>query len=210
MGISSGCSSLNRLHSGKQFALVGYLPDPLARFLDDLRLDLAPDCTPRAHVTILPPRPSRGTPQQAMKELRERASEFGPFTLRLGEIAKFPVSDVVYVEIAGGRERLSEMYRAMNAGALSFKEAYRYCPHITLAQRLSPEAAQKAFEMASLAWKACPCSRSFSVDTLHFVESEDCKCWRDLGEIVLEPHRTSHRRLAGSTRRASAEPLYRV
>ena len=40
-----------------QFALVAYIPDPLGRFLDDLRVELTPDCKPRAHVTILPPRP---------------------------------------------------------------------------------------------------------------------------------------------------------
>ena len=39
------------------FALVVYIPDPLAGFLDDLRKELVANCLPRAHVTILPPRP---------------------------------------------------------------------------------------------------------------------------------------------------------
>ena len=38
-----------------QFALVSYIADPLAGFLDDLRVELTPDCNPHAHVTILPP-----------------------------------------------------------------------------------------------------------------------------------------------------------
>ena len=206
MGISSCCSTRNCLLSGKQFALVSYLPDPLAQFLDHLRLDLVPDCSPRAHVTILPPRPALGTPQQAFQEIRELASKFEPFTLRLGNIARFPVSDVVYIEIVGGREKLLDMYRAMNSGVLTYKEAYPYCPHITLAQRIEPDAAQAAFEAAEAEWNACQFSRSFPVQTLHFVESDDGKCWRDLGEVTLE----LHPHFPGATRTTPAEPLYRA
>ena len=39
------------------FALVIYIPDPLGRFLDDLRTELVPGCNPHAHVSVLPPRP---------------------------------------------------------------------------------------------------------------------------------------------------------
>ena len=39
------------------FALVIYIPDPLGRFLDDLRRELVPGCNPHAHVSVLPPRP---------------------------------------------------------------------------------------------------------------------------------------------------------
>ncbi len=39
------------------FALVIYIPDPLGRFLDDLRTALVPGCNPHAHVSVLPPRP---------------------------------------------------------------------------------------------------------------------------------------------------------
>ena len=39
------------------FSLVAYIPDPLRKFLDDLRRELVPGCVPNAHVTILPPRP---------------------------------------------------------------------------------------------------------------------------------------------------------
>src|SRR5438045_1559872 len=34
-----------------QFALVSYLPEPLAQYLDDLRRQLTPDCKPHAHLT---------------------------------------------------------------------------------------------------------------------------------------------------------------
>jgi 2'-5' RNA ligase len=211
MGITSDCSSPNSLLAGKQFALVSYLPDPLAQFLDDLRLELVPDCSPRAHVTILPPRRILGTPEGAFEEIQEMARHFNRFKLRLGEITQFPISHVVYIEIAGGREKLLEMYRAMNSGMLRFQEAYPYCPHITLAQRIPPEEAQSAVEKARSAWKACQFSRSFPVETLHFVESDDGKCWRDLGEISLDsPSHFSGPPAGAPTRTNPAAPLCRV
>lgn len=206
MGISSGCSSANSLLSGQQFALVSYLPDPLARFLDDLRFELVPGCSARAHVTILPPRRITGTPDEAYREIRELARRFDPFTLRLGDVELFDASHVVYIEIASGREKLFDMHGAMNSGVLRFQEAFPYCPHITLAQRLEPDAAGAAFETAQRKWKAFGFSRSFPVETLHFVESDDGKCWRDLGEVVLEPHAKFTR----ATRISPAAPLYQA
>ena len=56
------------------FALVAYIPDPLASFLDNLRLELTPACKPHAHVTILPPRPLhddlKDTVQQIADDIR--------------------------------------------------------------------------------------------------------------------------------------------
>jgi 2'-5' RNA ligase len=211
MGIPSGCSSPNSLLAGHQFALVSYLPDPLAQFLDDLRLDLVPDCSPRAHVTILPPRRILGTPAEAFEEIQDLARNFDRFTLRLGEIAQFPVSHVVYIEIAGGREHLLEMYGAMNSGVLRYQEAFPYCPHITLAQRIPPEEAESALEKAQREWKTCQYSRSFPVETLHFVESDDGKCWRDLVEVCLDSHpHFSGPAATTSTRTNPAAPLCRV
>ena len=42
------------------YALVIYVPAPLGRFLDDLRRELVPTYKPRAHVSVLPPRPLAG------------------------------------------------------------------------------------------------------------------------------------------------------
>jgi 2'-5' RNA ligase len=210
MGIPSDCSSPNSLLAGKQFALVSYLPDPLAQFLDDLRLELVPDCSPRAHVTILPPRRILGTSAEAFEEIQEMARNFNRFTLRLGDIAQFPISHVVYIEIAGGREHLLEMYGAMNSGSLRYQEAYPYCPHITLAQRIAPEDARCALETAQREWNACRFSRSFPVETLHFVESDDGKCWRDLGEVALDEHPHFPGPASTTTRTNPAGPWCRV
>jgi len=52
------------------FALVSYIPEPLAGFLDRLRQELVPDCFLRAHVTILPPRPICSPPGEAWDLVR--------------------------------------------------------------------------------------------------------------------------------------------
>src|SRR5260370_3132475 len=81
------------------FALVTYIPDPLGKFLDDLRRELVPGCVPHAHVTILPPRPLSAAPLAAIEAVRSRISDFSAFPMLAGEVAVFPISDVVYLSI---------------------------------------------------------------------------------------------------------------
>src|SRR6266705_2495714 len=88
------------------FSLVTYIPDPLRKFLDDLRRELVPGCVPAAHVTILPPRPLSGTPQEAIDTIRARIPSFSPFEIETGEVVVFPISDVVYLSIKEGHKRL--------------------------------------------------------------------------------------------------------
>src|SRR6266436_165187 len=124
------------------FALVVYIPDPLAGFLDDLRKELVADCLPRAHVTILPPRPLQagqaGT-DAAIEQARTVAGGFAPFDIATGEVEIFPTTDVIYIGIQSGERELREMYRALNHGPLAFREPFSYHPHITLAQGLPPD-----------------------------------------------------------------------
>ena len=91
-----------------QFALVTYIPDPLGRFLDELRLDLTPGCKPRAHVTILPPRPLHDEVAQTIREIDEKLKEAAPFRIELGEIEIFDASYVVYLGITRGATELIE------------------------------------------------------------------------------------------------------
>jgi hypothetical protein len=65
------------------FALVIYIPNPLGRFLDDLRLALVPDCNPHAHVSVLPPRPIAGDWQVAREQARGLAASWKPFEITL-------------------------------------------------------------------------------------------------------------------------------
>src|SRR5437870_1108299 len=103
-----GCS-----HNGfvpvNQFALVSYIPDPLGKFLDILRLRLAPECRPHAHVTILPPRPIKGPVERAEAELRDAAVQFHSFEVKLGNIEMFDTTEVIYIGVERGGSELREM-----------------------------------------------------------------------------------------------------
>src|SRR6476469_543904 len=106
------------------FSLVAYIPDPLRKFLDDLRRELVPGCVPNAHVTILPPRPLSGTEAEAIETIRSRLPDFPPFEIETGEVVVFPVSDVVYLSIKEGRKQLFQMHPARNTGPLNYKEPF--------------------------------------------------------------------------------------
>ena len=126
----------NGMHPVNQFALVIYIPDPLGRFLDDLRRELAPDCIPHAHVSVLPPRPISRPWQQVCEEARARAEEFAPFVVEAGDVNVFKATEVVYLELTRGGEELRRMHAVLSRGTLEFEEPYEYHPHITLGQEL--------------------------------------------------------------------------
>src|ERR1700683_782267 len=85
------------------FALVTYIPEPLAGFLDRLRQEVVPNCFLRAHVTILPPRPISSSPEAAWEAVRAMAPLFAPFDVEMTHLEVFPVSDVIHISIGGGR-----------------------------------------------------------------------------------------------------------
>src|ERR1700720_5045176 len=91
------------------FALVSYISDPLAEFLNRLRCDLVPDCVAKAHVTILPPRPLTSSPEDAWHELQQGLHDFQPFRVELTEIAIFPGFQALYLSIGAGRPELERM-----------------------------------------------------------------------------------------------------
>ena len=112
------------------FALVSYLPGPLAELLDEIRHDFAPESRAKAHVTILPPRPLLESPgeapgeavAEAMEQLRARLQEFSPFKVDFGEIEVFEGTQVIYVSIQNGFRDLERMHSALNTGRVAFQE----------------------------------------------------------------------------------------
>jgi 2'-5' RNA ligase len=170
------------------FALVVYIPDPLAGFLDDLRKELVADCLPRAHVTILPPRPLQagqaGT-DAAIEQARTVAGGFAPFDIATGGVEIFPTTDVIFISLQSGERELREMYKALNQGPLAFREPFPYHPHITLAQGVPPDRVQPLYELARKRWAAFPHSRRLRAERACFVQSTIQCTWVDLAEIRL-------------------------
>lgn len=168
-----------------QFALVSYIPDPLGAFLDELRLELVPGCSPHAHVTILPPRPVDCDPDRAARQLRELAAQFRDFEVELGEVEIFPVSKVIFISLWRGERELRAMYRTLNQGTVAFREPFPYHPHTTLAQNFPPEQVDRLMRLAEKRWAEYKGPRSFRVHSLDFVKNIYGNCWTDLASIEL-------------------------
>jgi len=167
------------------FALVIYIPDPLGCFLDDLRRDLVPGCNPHAHVSVLPPRPLAVDVSVAGEHVRERASTWEPFDIQLGRVRIFPVTNVIYLELAEGGPEMFRIHDAMNSGALSFNEPFAYHPHITLAQEIPPADVDAVNRRAQELWEAYSGPRSFRADRAAFVQNTLGNCWIDLADYPL-------------------------
>jgi 2'-5' RNA ligase len=168
-----------------QFALVSYLPDPLASYLDRLRLDLDPDCSPHAHVTVLPPRPMSAEISQAITELNEESHEFPPFEVELGDAQIFPVSNVIYIELAKGQSALFSLHDRLERGSLKYQCRFEFHPHITIGQNLDPGHVEEALRAARARWSAYIGPRTFVVDSLSFVQNVAPDLWLDLARIPL-------------------------
>jgi 2'-5' RNA ligase len=167
------------------FALVSYIPEPLAGFLDRLRQELVPNCFLRAHVTILPPRPISSTPEAAWETVRTLASRFAPFDVAMTQLEVFPVSDVIHIGIGGGREQLERMHDGLNVEGLKFVEPYPYHPHVTLAQELKGDEVDELARVARVRWTEYPLPKTFRVEKAFFVQNTRRKQWLDLGECAL-------------------------
>lgn len=174
------------MHGGDgAYAVVSYIPDPLAGFLDRLRQELVPDCFLRAHITVLPPRFIKPTTEDAWAEFRDAASRFQPLTVELTRVEVFQVSDVIYVAVGSGQEQLKRMHEVLNQGHMEYQEPYQYHPHVTLAQNLTSDQVDELGEVARIRWAAYKGERSFRVQALTFVQNMGGNQWLDLGAVEL-------------------------
>jgi 2'-5' RNA ligase len=180
MGLSAGATTLVN-----SFSLVAYLPEPLARFVDELRRDVQPGCTARSHVTLLPPRPIGYPVEQACSEI-ESVLRFQPsFDVELGKVCVFPVSKVVHISIEEGALKLSQLNRYLNKGACTHSEFFLYHPHVTLAQGIMPDTVDDAAALATRRWDGYSGPRNFQLDTLTLVQNTVDNEWQNLREFTL-------------------------
>jgi 2'-5' RNA ligase len=172
------------------FALVSYLPEPLAGYLDRLRSDLVKDCKAKSHLTFLPPRPLLCPPEQASQEVSQILLDFQPFRVELGSIEVFPVTRVIYLSILAGSYELAQLHTRLNSGCLAFREPYAFHPHVTLAQELDMGSVAEAAEVAAQRWREFTGSREFVVERLTFVQNTLENRWADLKDCSLLPRMT--------------------
>ena len=167
------------------FALVIYLPDPLGRFLDDLRRELVPYYNPHAHVSVLPPRPLAVDWRVASDQVRSLTDTWFPFDIELTKVDIFPVTKVVYIEIGAGGQELRRMHAAMNHAALEFHEPFVYHPHVTLAQEIPDQDSAAVLETAVRRWREYKGKCGFRAERAVFVQNTVGDCWVDLAEYSL-------------------------
>ncbi len=180
-----GCSGNGGGSPINSFALVSYLPDPLAGYLDHLRTELVTECHARAHVTVLPPRPLGCLPEDAWREIQDALRDFQPLRVELGQVDVFPQTQVVYVSLKMGHSALKRLHDVLNAGCVAFEEPFEYHPHITVGQDLKPEKVAAAVELASRRWREFPGARWFEVDKLTLVQNTLDNRWMDLRVSLL-------------------------
>lgn len=167
------------------FALVIYLPEPLGRFLDDLRCELVPQDKPHAHVSVLPPRPLAVDYLIASEQVRALTETWSPFEIELINIEVFPVTNVIYLELGAGAAELRRLHAAMNSRVLEFHEPFPYHPHVTLAQELPASEVTAAHALARRRWQSYQGKRSFRAERAVFVQNTLQNCWVDLVEFGL-------------------------
>jgi 2'-5' RNA ligase len=169
------------------YALVAYIPEPLATFLNGLRRRIDPGSEPNAHVTLLPPRALSGSPEEAIRQIDEFARHQPPFELVAANVEIFDCTHVVFLEVELNRQLLEKIHRALNNGALSAIEPYTYHPHITLVQCHPPDEAQSRAEATRAGWATYTGPRRFVVNRLTFVKHVCGNQWQDLASFDLEP-----------------------
>lgn len=179
--------SLRGYGATTQFALVAYVPEPLGSFLTNLRTELVPACRLQSHVTLLTPRPLANPTWALIDELRRATSDLGSFEVELGSLEVFPVTNVIYVSIARGREEIIAMHDRLARDMFAYKEPYPFHPHITLAQEIPEDAVTDVFTRACARWEAWPHSRTFRVEELIFVRNVNMQGWEDLSTHRLLP-----------------------
>jgi 2'-5' RNA ligase len=169
------------------FAVVAYLPEPLAGFVDGLRQELVPACRLRAHITVLPPRPPACGPEAAWDELQSAFQGLAPFPVELQEVLLFPVSHAVYISVGVGGRELELLHTRLNQDHFKFREPWLYHPHVTLAQGLDPAKVAEAQDLSTRRWREYAGPRRFNLDRLTFVQNIGENCWRDLADCDLRP-----------------------
>ena len=171
---------------GLVYSAVAYVRSPVGSFVEELRRELHPAHTHAdAHLTVLPPRPLRGSEQQALGVLSEVCQTVVPFEITMGDVESFvPITPTVFLRVARGAYRMRELHDQLNQGALAYEEPWPYMPHLTIVKTDTVEEALKAEVIARQRWRANAGTRTVRIDSLTFVKGNGER-WLDLETVRL-------------------------
>jgi 2'-5' RNA ligase len=170
-----------------RYALVAYIKNPVAEFVENLRRELHPDLPLlAAHLTFLPPRPLQGSESAALQMLEKLCGQAEPFEVTLGEVETFlPTTPTVYIGIANAASRMRELHDRLNTQGLAFREDWPYVPHLTIVMMASDPPAQNAYRIGCERWAHFTESRRILLERLTFVREEGPGHWVDVAPVML-------------------------
>ena len=168
------------------YAAVAYVRSPVGIFVEQLRRELHPAHTHAdAHLTILPPRPLRGTEQQAIDLLTEVCRTTVPFEVTMGDVESFiPLTPTVFIRVAHGAYRMRELHDRMNLDGLHCDEPWPYMPHLTVVKADAANEVAKVIDVARQRWKEYSDTREVRISKLTFVKGNGER-WIDLAAVPL-------------------------
>ena len=167
------------------YAIVAYISNPLAAFIDRLRQEVTPNCPHHAHITILPPRPLYVDKGQAIEQCRDIVSRFEAFDAPLGGVDLFEGSGVIKVTVTGGLAELQTLHDILNTGPFELVEDFEYVPHVTVAQEIPPKNLSKCLELVRTQWNQNGPPPAVHVESLTFVQQKSDGTWTNLAELLL-------------------------
>lgn len=161
--------------------------------MEQLRRELHPNLPHlAAHLTILPPRPLRGTESSALQILERICGNEEPFEVALGDVETFaPVTPTIYIRVLDAAAHMIELHSRLNTEALAFQEEWPYIPHLTIAKMSGQQLADAAFKIARERWTAYTGPRRILLEGLTFVREAEENCWVDLAPVPLGRHLVS-------------------
>jgi 2'-5' RNA ligase len=172
--------------NGLVYAVIAYVRSPVGIFVEELRRELHPSHTHAdAHLTILPPRPLRGTGEQALNLLHDVGQTAIPFEVTMGDVETFiPVTPTVFLRVARGAYRMRELRDKLNRDALQFNEPWPYMPHLTIAKMDTVEEARKILAIARERWQSYAGPRTVQIEKLTLVKGTGER-WIDVAKFPL-------------------------
>lgn len=132
-----------------QIGIAVDVPEPWGSVLTRRRMAAGDQQAVPAHVTLLGPTEIPGAALPAVeRHLTAVAAAHPPFTLHLRGTGTFrPVTQVVFVTVATGISKCELLAAAIRAAPELHRETrFPYHPHVTVAQDVSPDALDQAYE----------------------------------------------------------------
>jgi 2'-5' RNA ligase len=172
------------------FALVAYVPDPLAGFLHEMRRNLCGSPCPQPHVTILPPRPLHVPAESACQTAGQILQSQHPFEVELSHISYFVNTNTLYLDINDGASELHAIHDRLNHGDLYHQEEFAFRPHLTVAGLVTAQRLPEVLQQAEAYWRAARLSPRFLLSEIVCLlqdAMQDKDNWRRSWSIKMNP-----------------------